>query len=265
MKNLTRFRLSAKSETDKKSFAARRGMNLFAAKNCDLNNAEKNCGFLKFFNEMRARDFHQKLFACVCRLTIFVSASMLFPLQAARAWRQTADDEKPAMFVLQVGISEYKYHRKLSGVTDVLAMHELLTGGAYKIPRENIRTLCDDGAVKECDGAATKDNIVREFETHLIKNAREYFKKTGKQAIVVFEFSGHGSQVPDLDGDERDDHLDETLVTVDSQDAPGKNFDITDDEIYLLNSRLAPYTNNVIYILDSCTSGSGTRGAADAP
>lgn len=202
-------------------------------------------------------------------LTILFLAALIFPSGAIDARRGAAiveaggQTEKPPMFVLQIGISDYKYYPKLSGVADVLEMRRLLTGDAYKIPPENILTLCDDGAVRECGagGAATKENIVRQFENHLIKNAREYHEKTGGQAVVVFEFSGHGSQTPDLNGDEKDDGKDETLVTVDSRDEAGKNFDITDDEIYDLTARLAPFTKNVVYILDSCTSGSGTRGA----
>lgn len=208
-------------------------------------------------------------------LTILSLASMVFPFYpAAYLRRETSaaetiitQTEKTPVFVLQVGISDYKYQKKLSGVNDVLQMRKLLTGERYNIPADNILTLCDAGTVKECGekgGAATKANIVAKFNEHLIDNARKYKEKTGGQAIVVFEFSGHGSQAPDQpNGDETDDHKDETFVTWDSQDAPGKNFDISDDEIYALTKKLSRFTNNIVYILDSCHSGSGTRGADD--
>lgn len=219
-------------------------------------------------------------------LTILSIASLLFPFYDAAAVNSQRESfvglaekiesaqaaEKPPMFVLQIGISNYTHQRRLDGVNDVLKMRELLTGDAYKIPAQNIRTLCDGGTFKprgggaeiKCDGAATKAVIVKEFESHLISRAREYNKKTGGQAVVVFQFSGHGSQAPDRNGDERDDKKDETLVTWDSQDAPGKNFDISDDEIYALTKKLSPFTDNIVYILDSCNSGSGTRSSDDA-
>lgn len=167
--------------------------------------------------------------------------------------------ERPPMFALQVGISRYANKEKWAELkgsrNDVEQMRAVLTGERYKIPAENIRTLLDE--------QATKKRIFDEFQNHLIKNAREYFEKTGRRdAVVLFQFSGHGSQVPDTDGDE-EDKKDETFVTYDSQDLPGKNFDITDDEIYLLTTRLSQYTDNIIYILDSCHSGSGTRDAED--
>lgn len=215
-------------------------------------------------------------------LTILFLASLAFPFFGAANLRSGASPEQssraaqtqdePPMFVLQVGISNYVNYPKLAGVADVLKMRELLTGEAYKVPRANIKTLCDDGVyksldgatVEKCDGAATKKSIVESFETHLIGKAEDYYKKTGKQAVVLFEFSGHGSQAPDKNGDERDDKLDETLVTWDSSDAPGKNFDISDDEIYKLTKRLSQYTDNIVYIIDSCHSGSGTRGSDES-
>lgn len=214
-------------------------------------------------------------------LTILFLVSLVFPFFGAANLQldnrrknesRTAQADEPPMFVLQVGISNYVNYPKLAGVADVLKMRELLTGEAYKVPRANIKTLCDDGVYKsldgatieKCDGAATKKSIIESFETHLIGKARDYYKKTGKQAVVIFEFSGHGSQAPDKNGDERDDNLDETLVTWDSSDAPGKNFDVSDDEIYRLTKRLSQYTDNIVYIIDSCHSGSGTRGSDES-
>ena len=170
--------------------------------------------------------------------------------------------ERPPMFVLQVGIGKYQHAptwAELRGaVTDVVEMRKVLEGERWGIPPANIVTLTD--------AEGTKQNIFEKFQTHLIANAEKHFQKTKNRregAIVVFQFSGHGSQAPDVDGDEKDDGKDETLVTVDSQDAPGKNYDITDDEIYALTSRLRVFTDNIVYIFDSCHSGSGTRDAQD--
>jgi hypothetical protein len=167
---------------------------------------------------------------------------------------------RPPMYALQVGIRKYKYApvwAELKGsINDVVGIREVLESERYGIPSANIVTLTDD--------QATKENILKTFRSHLVAKAREHFEKTkNRDAVVLFQFSGHGSQVPDVDGDEKDDGKDETLVTVDSQDVPGKNYDITDDEIFALTSELRRWTDNIVYIFDSCHSGSGTRDAQD--
>ena len=164
------------------------------------------------------------------------------------------------MFVLQVGIGKYQHTpswAELRGaVTDVVEMRKVLESERWGIPPSNIVTLTD------ADG--TKQRIFEAFKSHLVANAQAHFEKTkNRDAVVMFQFSGHGSQAPDADGDEKDDGKDETLVTVDSQDAPGKNFDITDDEIFALTAELRRWTDNIVYIFDSCHSGSGTRNSED--
>src|SRR5205085_1552994 len=76
-------------------------------------------------------------------------------------------------------------------------------------------------------------------------------------------YSGHGSRVPDQNGDKAD-HLDSTLVPVDSRDPGGKHFDIVDDEIRELFNELARYTSNVLFILDCCHSGNPTGAGEQA-
>ena len=168
--------------------------------------------------------------------------------------------KRPPMFVLQVGIGKYlnspKWADLRGSITDVVEMRKLLESDRFNVPAENISTLTNEKATKQAVFAA--------FKTTLIDKAKEHFAKTKRRdAVVLFQYSGHGSQAPDADGDEAD-KLDETLVTYDSQDIKGKNFDITDDEIFALTSELKKYTDNIVYIFDSCHSGSGTRNADDA-
>ncbi len=197
----------------------------------------------------------------------FLRLGLLSTVAAAGYWSgssavETAERylpsvDRPPMFVLQVGIGKYVAAPELTGsVNDVKEMRKVLEGERYGIDPKNIVTLTDS--------QGTKPVIFEKFQTHLIANARAHFEKTGKRdAVVLFQFSGHGSQVPDTDGDEKDDRKDETLVTHDSQDIPGKNFDITDDEIFALTSELKQWTDNIVYIFDSCHSGSGTRNSDD--
>jgi hypothetical protein len=72
-------------------------------------------------------------------------------------------------------------------------------------------------------------------------------------------YSGHGSQMPDISKDETDG-LDETIVPYDSR-LPGK-FDISDDELNALLKKLAAKTSNITVILDSCHSGTFSRGTS---
>lgn len=72
---------------------------------------------------------------------------------------------------------------------------------------------------------------------------------------VTVTFAGHGSQMWDENGDE-EDGLDETLAPADV-DPTSTEFDISDDEFgeWL---RALP-TDNVLVVLDNCSSGTGTR------
>lgn len=112
------------------------------------------------------------------------------------------------------------------------------------------------------DAQATRQGLLAAFEEHLIKQA-----KPGD--IVVFHFSGHGSQVsdkPDCDSQvikASPDCVNSTLVVYDSF-LPGTTFDggpvndITGHTLFLLMSALQ--TENVTVILDCCHAGGGTRG-----
>lgn len=110
--------------------------------------------------------------------------------------------------------------------------------------------------VKLTDQQATRQGILTTFEEHLIKQA-----KPGD--VVVFHFSGHGSQVLDPDRD-FPDGLNSTLVPIDSALPPDFPFeggpvaDITGHTLFLLMSAIQ--SDNLTVVLDSCHSGGGTRG-----
>jgi hypothetical protein len=88
------------------------------------------------------------------------------------------------------------------------------------------------------------------FRTHLVD-------KSAPGTIAVFHYSGHGSRMTDLSGDEREDGLDETIVPQDSRQ--GGVVDITDDEVNALLTELTAKTKNVTVILDSCHSGTAAK------
>jgi uncharacterized caspase-like protein len=149
---------------------------------------------------------------------------------------------------LLVGINEYKYFNNLQGaVNDVENMKRLLVKHfGFPADDDHIRVLRDR--------QATREAILKGINEHLIAKATA-------DSIVVFHYSGHGSQIPDVDGDETDKY-DETIVPHESgHKDPYPNKDITDDEINELLRKLTDKTPNVTFIFDSCHSGTAIRGA----
>lgn len=75
--------------------------------------------------------------------------------------------------------------------------------------------------------------------------------KRGQTAVI--QYSGHGTWVPDLDGDEADKR-DEALVPVDYRSAGV----ITDDRLFTIFGNRA-WSARVVFISDSCYSGTVNR------
>lgn len=95
------------------------------------------------------------------------------------------------------------------------------------------------------DARATRANILAGLKW-LVTGAK-------KGDVLVFYYSGHGSQVVDLSGDDVD-HKDETICPHDFASAGM----IKDDDLRAIFSTL-PAGVNLDVFLDSCHSGTGTR------
>lgn len=109
-----------------------------------------------------------------------------------------------------------------------------------------IHTLLDD--------QATSKNVIREIELWLQHDVEP-------EDRVIFYFSGHGSNVPDLDGDEPDE-VDEVLVTHDVRRVTQNGVRtltgvVTDDKLASLIEGIP--SRNVWVIVDACHSGTVTR------
>ena len=113
--------------------------------------------------------------------------------------------------------------------------------------RRNITVLTDKDA--------TKANVMAKL-TDIIGKA-----KAGKLDHVVFSFSSHGTQVPDENGDETVDHVDEAFACYDIAQK-GADWDrdtvIIDDELHALLSDI-PKGVLVEVFLDTCHSGTGLK------
>jgi uncharacterized caspase-like protein len=154
--------------------------------------------------------------------------------------QSAATDSSPGVKrALLVGINKYQAVPKLQGsIDDVETMRKILLT-RWGFPERHIAVLKDE--------AATRASIVAALE--------QLVKETGPEDTVYFHYSGHGSQVEDLNGDEKDDGLEETLVPQDGR--TGDVRDITDDELDAVFTRLR--AKNAFIVLDWCHSSTATR------
>jgi len=153
---------------------------------------------------------------------------------------------KPVKKALLVGLN--KYHPSLNAdlrgcVNDVKHMYDLLVQ-IYKFPADNVRVICDE--------RATKGDILGRLKW-LVENA-----PAGSE--LVFQYSGHGSQVRDRNGDELNDGLDEILCPYDLD----WNLPLTDDIIAGWFRQVNPKAY-LTMICDACHSGTMTRGGLSNP
>ncbi len=168
----------------------------------------------------------------------------------------------PRKLALLVGISKYERGRgdkdwpSLACDTDLSTMKKVLMS-RFGFAAKDILLLTD--------AKATRKGIVDGFRSHLTAQARP-------GDIAVFHFSGHGQPVADDNGDELDG-LDESLVPFDyvSQSAiDGAKTNLRDDQLGLLMTELrrkmqgadGRVQGNITAFLDSCHSGTATRGVA---
>ena len=108
--------------------------------------------------------------------------------------------------------------------------------------------------VKLTDAKATKANIMKNLK-EMVGGA-----ESGKYSQLVFSLSSHGTQVPDLSGDEPD-RVDEAFCPYDLAQK-GKDWDIkhiiVDDELRDLFIQLPENVPLEVY-MDTCHSGTGLK------
>jgi Caspase domain len=146
-------------------------------------------------------------------------------------------------WALLVGIDQYPSFSKLSGcVNDVRVLRETLVG-PFEFPEQQVTVLLDEQATR----------------AGILEAMNDLAGTVGKDDVVVFHYSGHGSRMTDREGDEADG-MDETIVPYDSS-RKDENRDITDDEIYEWLLRLTAKTPHITLIFDCCHSGTIVRDA----
>jgi metacaspase-1 len=153
---------------------------------------------------------------------------------------------------LCVGINLYRNYPSatLHGcVNDASAMKGMLSDETLGLgfdPNTDITVLVD--------AQATKANIMHQL-SDMVAGA-----KAGKYGYLVFSMSSHGTQTPDLNGDEPD-HYDEAFCPNDLAQKGSswdRNHVIIDDELAALFRQLPSSVLLEVY-LDTCHSGTGLR------
>ncbi len=192
----------------------------------------------------------RQLLSLTGSLLATLGLSQLELKQRAIFYRSVLAENTPRKRALLVGVNNYPDTRWIpleGAVNDVKLQQELL------IHRFGFQS---DQILLLTDHEATRENILQAFEEHLIKWAQP-------GDVVVFHFSGHGSQVFDPDQIFQDGQV-STIVPVDSILPPGypnkggKVNDITGHTLWLLMQAIN--TENVTFILDSCHSGGARKG-----
>ncbi|MEH2058265.1 MAG: caspase family protein [Nostoc sp.] len=209
-------------------------------------------------SSIKRRQFLQSLGASLTVLGI----NQLGMQQAAWNYGEVLAQDTHRKRALLVGINDYPgtsaqdlktqglWYQLKGAVNDVYLQRELL------IHRFGFHP---DDVLVLSDGQAKRQNILDKFEQHLIQWVKS------PDDVVVFHYSGHGSNVIDPN-QVFTDKLNGTIVPVDA-DLPdgypqkgGEVNDITAGTIFLLREALGRKTKNVTFILDSCYSGGGVRG-----
>jgi len=156
------------------------------------------------------------------------------------------------IYALLVGIDDYPSPvTPLKGCVNDIERMKTLLGERIVSAEDEFRPL------SLTNGAATRQGIIDAFRNHL--------GQAGKDDVVLFCYSGHGSQqkTPPEFWNLEPDRRDETLVCYDSRSTGG--WDLADKEISQLIAEVAVNDPHITIILDCCHSGSGTRDALDDP
>ena len=169
-------------------------------------------------------------------------ATMMTVAPAAVTAASVASGGKPAAahtgrrLALCVGIDAYPAPDTLAGcVNDARAWKRVFA-----------ETLHFDRVDELLNGDATRANIVSAMKG-LLKEAQP-------GDVVAFQYSGHGTSLPDDDGDERDD-TDEALVPVDFASAQF----LTDDDLRTILTEGLKEGVSLTLFMDCCHSGTITR------
>jgi hypothetical protein len=148
------------------------------------------------------------------------------------------------VYALLVGVNDYPPPiESLDGcLNDVDLLHEYLARQAGPALAAEVLK----------NGEATRANVIARFRSHLGQ------ARSGD--VALFQFCGHGARWASSAAFRAlsPDGMDEGLVCADSRHPGG--YDLADKELAVLIAEVAAGGAHTVVLLDSCHSGSGTRG-----
>lgn len=152
----------------------------------------------------------------------------------------------------------------------IVAVGEYPQGGRWR----NLSSINDLKYVKaalEKNGFAEKniDTLLNQTATkfNMVKALNRLIEKVNAGDIVFFQFSGHGQQIEDDNGDEADGY-DEALIPYDAKAAydpvtyNGQNHfrdDLLGEKLQAIRNKIGA-KGSLLVLLDACYSGTATRG-----
>ena len=186
-----------------------------------------------------------------CRILIVISFAVAVLLAPSANGDTARPEQSSVLRALVVGIDEYKgagAEAARGALTDL--------AGAVNDSRDIAGTLdrlgVDDLTVLE-NGAATRERLVREWA--------ELLDRSLPGDTVFFTFAGHGGQEPERFPGSEKDHLDEVLLLGGFRtEGLGSRERIFDDELNQWFDEAGERGLRVIFVADSCHSGTLTRG-----
>ncbi len=140
--------------------------------------------------------------------------------------------------------------RNLSSMNDVKYVKEALVKTGFEA--KDIDTLCNKDATKK----------------GMIKALDDLYNRAGEGDVIYFQFSGHGQQIQDDNGDELDGY-DEALIPYDAAAAydpvtyKGENHfrdDLLGEKLNMIRKKIGP-KGSIVVLIDACHSGTATRDA----
>jgi len=152
----------------------------------------------------------------------------------------------PVKRALLVGINYTGTQSKLNGcVNDVRFLHHLLSS-KFGFVQTDFYVLTDD------DPHIPGVRRAQPTRRNIIEGMRWLVGGVKPGDSLFFQFSGHGSQVKDMSGDEADGY-DETILPIDFKTAG----QIVDDEMHMIMVKPLPAGARLHAIIDACHSGTG--------
>jgi len=139
------------------------------------------------------------------------------------------------------------------------AVHMLICANDYKKTNNPLTSTRDGKNMEAMAKACGVHDLILLYDDACTKTAvkteiRKMGRRCGENDIFVFYYSGHGTEVPDDDGDEQDGQ-DEAFCLVNTAGQVTRSSLMTDDEFVDLLLQAVPEQVSVLTLVDCCHSG----------